>query len=73
MQGICVAYSISSVAETRDRALSFSRRVDITGCSPVAFLANGVFIVTRVGFELTTRVTSPHAVHNEAPFSHFGE
>ena len=24
------------------------------GCFPVAFLTNGLFIVTRVGFELTT-------------------
>ena len=32
----------------------FFREVDFTKWFPVAFLANGVFTVTRVGFELTT-------------------
>ena len=52
-----VAYSISSVAETRDGALSyFSRKVEFTRWFPVAFLANGVLKVTRGGIELTTPV-----------------
>ena len=32
-----VAYSISSVAETRDRALSFSREVEFMGGFPLPF------------------------------------
>ena len=34
----CVAYSISSLTETRDRALSFSSEVDLEGWFPIAFL-----------------------------------
>ena len=34
----CVAYSISSVAETRDRASRFSREVDFMRWFPVALL-----------------------------------
>ena len=55
----CVACSISSVAETRDRALSFSREMDFIRWFSVAFLTNGVFIVTHRGIEL--RSVSPHA------------
>ena len=47
-----VAYLISSLAETRDRA--FSREVESMSCLPVALLTNGVSIVTQVGFEFTT-------------------
>ena len=38
-----LAYSISSSAETRDRALSFSWEVESAGWLPVAFLVNSVF------------------------------
>ena len=48
-----VAYSISSLAETKDEALSFSREVEFMRGCPVGFVANGAFIVTSVGFELT--------------------
>ena len=53
----CVACSISSVAETSDRAPGFSwgSGLDLRWF-PVAFLANGVFIVTSAGFELITPV-----------------
>ena len=51
-----VTYSISSVAETRDRALSFSREVDLMRWFSVAFLANGVLKVTHGRNELTTPV-----------------
>ena len=37
-----VAYSISSVAETRDRALSFSREVEFMGWFSIALLTNGL-------------------------------
>ena len=54
-QNDCVAYLISSLAETRDRVLSyFSGEVNFTRWFPIAFLINGVFIVTRAGFEFTT-------------------
>ena len=38
-----VANSISSVAETRDKALSFSREMEFMKWFPVAFLINEVF------------------------------
>ena len=39
----CVTYSTSSVAETRDSALSFIyKEVDFRRLSPVAILTNGV-------------------------------
>ena len=49
-----VANSILSVAEARDRTLSFFREVDFMRWFPAAFLANGAFIVIRGGIELTT-------------------
>ena len=46
----CVAYSISSVAETRDMALSFaSRDVEFMRWLPVASITNGVLKVTHRG------------------------
>ena len=54
--GSCVAYSISSVAEARDKARNFSREVELMRWFPAAFLTNGVFIVTPVGIELMTPV-----------------
>ena len=45
----CIAYSISSVAEARDRALSFSREAEFMRWFPVAFLTNGVLKVTHGG------------------------
>ena len=51
-----VAYSISSVAETRDRAMSFSREVEFMSWFPVAFLANCNFVMTRIGFDLKAPV-----------------
>ena len=52
----CVAYSISSVAESIDWALSFSRKVYFKRKFPVAFLANGGFVTTRPGLEPATPV-----------------
>ena len=50
-----VAYSISSVADVaRYRALSFSRETGFVRWLPVAFLTNGFFTVTCVGFELAS-------------------
>ena len=58
IQFIDLAYSILSVAETRDRTLEFlSRKVDFMRRFPVAFLTNGVSIVTRGEIELTTLVS----------------
>ena len=51
-----VAYSISSVEETRDRAPSISREMEFMRWFPAAFLANGVLKVTYGGIELTTPV-----------------
>ena len=34
----------------------FSREIDFMRYFPVAFLANGIFIVTHAGFELTTAI-----------------
>ena len=48
LQVYCVAFPISSPAETRDRALSFFREVDFMRSFPVAFLTNGIFVVTCV-------------------------
>ena len=45
LHNCCLAYSISSVAEMRDR------EVDFVGGFTVASLTNGVFIGTRAGFE----------------------
>ena len=51
-----VAYSISSVAEARDRALRFFRELDFVRWFPRCLPRHGVFIVPHVGFELTTPV-----------------
>ena len=63
----CIAYSISSVPETGDRALSFSREVEFMGWFPVAFLTNGVFLkVTNGGIELTTSVLRVRVLNHYA-------
>ena len=47
--------SIWSVSETRDRALTlFQGTSQFYEVVPSAFLANGVYIVTNAGLELTT-------------------
>ena len=51
-----IPYTILSVAETRDRALGFSREVEFVRWFPVAFLTGGISIVTHGGIELTTPV-----------------
>ena len=51
-----VAYSISNVAETRDKALSCSREVESMRWCPVVFLTNGVLKVTHGGIELRAPV-----------------
>ena len=63
------AYSISSVAETIDRAPSSLQEREFKRWFPVAFLANSVFVVTRAGFELTTPVLRVRKLnhHNTAP------
>ena len=48
-----VTISISSVAEARHRALSFSQGCGLYEVASIAFLNNITFIVTRAGFELT--------------------
>ena len=44
----CIAYSISREAETRDRALSFSRKDDYMRWFSVVFLTNGVVLLWNV-------------------------
>ena len=48
----CFTYSISTVAETRNRALRLAREVEFMRWFPVAFLTNGAFKVTHGGREL---------------------
>ena len=46
----------------RQGSESFTRKVDFTRWFSIAFLINGVFIATRVGFELKTPVLWVHPV-----------
>ena len=48
------ALHIRSRTESRDRVMSLSNGSGFYTVVPVAFFTNGVFIVTRPGFELTT-------------------
>ena len=53
---LCVAYSISRIVQPETGLWLFAREVDFMRWFPVAFLTDGVFIVTRAGIELTTLV-----------------
>ena len=56
----CVAYSISSIAETRDRALSsFLGKVDFMRWFLIVFLTNGVSTVTHGGIKVVGRGSIP--------------
>ena len=48
---VCVPYSMLSLAETRDRTLSFSREEDFMRWFLAALLTIGVVIATRAGLE----------------------
>ena len=48
-----MAYSISSIAEAGERALSFSREIDFYEMDSRC-LTNGAFIVTHGGMKLAT-------------------
>ena len=49
-----ISISISSVATTKDRTVSFSREEDFMRWFPVAFPSNCAFVMTWAGFELAT-------------------
>ena len=61
-----MAHLISSVAETRDGALSSFLEVDLMKWFPVAFLTNGIFVVICVGCELATHVLLVSTLTNYA-------